>query len=66
MEAVHAWENVKFLAKQSFKTLFTFVAWIYLDAPIFDHPQLVLQLLSIRWVAIHQQFQPAYLSWIAF
>ena len=38
------------------------MAGINLNASIFDHPQLILQLLSIGRITIHKLFQSAYFS----
>jgi hypothetical protein len=53
MEAVHAGEDVELLAEQSFEALLALVTGIDFDASVFDHSQLVFQLLSIRGIAVH-------------
>lgn len=54
MEPVHAREDIKLLTEQSFEALFAFMTGVDLNASVFDHPQLVFQLLSIGGIAIHQ------------
>ena len=66
MKPVHAGEYIKLLAKQSFKALFTFVTGIDFDASIFDHPQLIFELLSVSRITIHQLFESTYFSRVAF
>ena len=58
VETVHAGEDVELLAEQSFEALFALVAGVDFDAPVLDHPQLVLQLLGICRVAVHQLLEP--------
>lgn len=57
MEAVHAREDVELGVEQSFKALLAFVARVDLNAPIFNQPKLVLQLISIGRVTVHQILQ---------
>ena len=66
MKPVHAGEYIKLLAKQSLKALFTFVTGIDFDASIFDHPQLIFELLSVSRITIHQLFESTYFSRVAF
>ena len=54
MEPMHAREDVKLLTEQSFEALFAFMTGVNLYASVFDHPQLIFQLLSIGRIAIHQ------------
>jgi hypothetical protein len=66
MESVHAGEYIKLLTKQSLETFFTLVTGINLDASIFDHPQLIFELLGVSRITIHQLFESTYFSGVAF